>query len=91
MVRRTKRLARTGAAVASLSFRSRYQALEERRFALQARLVGIDGAVREDPALRNAYTLLNVRFRAASLAQREAVLDSAEWLIELLDMMSKIG
>jgi hypothetical protein len=90
-VRRTKRLARKGGAVATLSFRARYQALEERRFALQARLAALENTARGNPALRNANTLLNHKFRAATLAERGPVLESAEWLIELLDMMVKLG
>ena len=91
MVRRTKRFARKGVAAATVSFRTRYQALEDRRFTLQARLAAIEDAARGNPALRNACTLLNHKFRTASVAQRGAVLDSAEWLIELLDMMAKLG
>jgi hypothetical protein len=36
------------------------------------------------PAYQTAKKLLNERFRAASIAQRGAILDSADWLIELL-------
>ena len=37
------------------------------------------------PALRRARTLLNTTFRKASLVQRAAILEAADWLITIID------
>jgi len=67
------------------SFRSRYDELEARRNDLRARLAALGERVGPHPAHGRARTLLGTTFRKASLAQRAAVLEAADWLITVLD------
>ena len=67
------------------SFRSRYDALERRREELIARLGALGEKAASHPAHARARTLLNATFRKASLVQRAAVLEAAEWFIAVLD------
>ena len=67
------------------NFRQRYDALEQRRADLMARLAALGEKARENPAHGRARTLLNQTFRKASLVQRAAILEAADWLIALLD------
>jgi len=67
------------------SFRSRYDALEQRRAELIDRLRALGEAAAAHPAHARARTLLNTTFRKADLVQRAAVLQAAEWLITILD------
>jgi hypothetical protein len=67
------------------TFRSRYDALEQRRAELLARLEAMDEAPRANPAYGRARTLLNTTFRKAKLVQRAAILQAADWLIVVLD------
>lgn len=67
------------------NFRKRYDALEQRRAELMARLSALGERAQNNPAHGRARTLLNQTFRKASLAQRVAVLEAAEWLISVLD------
>jgi len=67
------------------SFRARYDALERRRDELMARLAALGEKAGPHPALARARTLLNATFRKASLVQRAAVLEAADWLLRLLD------
>jgi len=67
------------------SFRSRFDELEARRNELMARLAALSERAGPHPAHGRARTLLGTTFRRASLAQRAAVLEAAEWLISLLD------
>ena len=67
------------------SFRSRYDALERRRTELIARLSALGEKAGPHPAVGRARTLLNSSFRKADLVQRAAVLEAANWLINLLD------
>ena len=66
------------------SFRQRFEDLEAKRAALLARLATM-GDGKQHPGYRRALTLLNSSFRRASLAQRAAVLQAAEWLIDVLE------
>ena len=68
-----------------LSFRARYDALEQRRADLIARLGAFGERARANPAHARARKLLNETFRGASLVQRAAILEAAAWLIALLD------
>lgn len=70
---------------ATASFRTRYDALEERRVALIARLASLGEKAAAHPAHGRARTLLNTTFRKATLVQRSAVLEAADWLITVLD------
>ena len=67
------------------NFRRRYDALEQRRAELTARLAALGETARSNPAHGRARTLLNQTFRKATLVQRAAVLEAAEWLITVLD------
>ena len=67
------------------SFRVRYDALEQRREDLIARLGELGEKARANPAHARARKLLNETFRGASLVQRGAILEAAAWLITLLD------
>ena len=67
------------------NFRRRYDALEQRREELIARLAALGEKAQSNPAHGRARTLLNQTFRKASLVQRAAVLEAAAWLIAVLD------
>ena len=74
---------RGAVAAKTVSFRARYDDLEERRRSLHARLALFNETAQRSPVYQNAKKLLNQRFRAASIAQRGSVLDAAGWLIDL--------
>ncbi|MGB9366483.1 MAG: hypothetical protein WCE79_10760 [Xanthobacteraceae bacterium] len=67
------------------TFRARYDDLEKRREELMARLAVLAATGSPHPALGRARTLLNTTFRKASLVQRAAVLEAADWLIMMID------
>jgi hypothetical protein len=67
------------------NFRSRYDELEARRDALIARLGALGERAAAHPSHRRARTMLNVSFRKASLVQRAAILEAADWMITILD------
>ena len=67
------------------TFRARYDDLEKRRDELLARLAVLAESASPHPALGRARTLLNTTFRKASLVQRAAVLEAADWLIMMID------
>jgi hypothetical protein len=67
------------------TFRARYDDLEKRRDELLARLAMLAQNTSPHPALGRARTLLNTSFRKASLVQRAAVLEAADWLITIID------
>jgi len=69
------------------NFRQRYDAIEERRAGLVARLAALGEAARRHPGHRHALKLLNDTFRKAPLAQRLAVLQAAGWLIDILEKL----
>jgi hypothetical protein len=73
---------------ASRSFRARYDALEQKRRDLIARLGALGAKAEANPAHARARTLLNETFRKSSLVQRAAVLEAADWLIMLIDRSS---
>ena len=90
MVRRIRNepAADTTAHVSQRRFKSLYEQAERRRGALLLRLSGLNAAARAHPAYRRSLTLLNQTFRKASLVQRLATLQAAEWLIEVLERLS---
>jgi hypothetical protein len=49
------------------------------------RLAGLNERALAHPGYRRALTLLNQTFRKASVAQRLATLQAAEWLIKVLE------
>ena len=69
----------------AVTFRARYDDLEKRREELVARLAMLAQSATPHPALGRARTLLNTTFRKASLVQRAAVLEAADWLITVID------
>lgn len=68
------------------NFRQRYDDLERTRVALIERLESHMKVIRNHPSAKRALKLLNATFRNASVAQRAAILQSAEWLIALIEM-----
>lgn len=72
------------------NFRQRYDALEKRREELIARLTALGAKAQANPGYARARTLLNQTFRKASVAQRTAILEAADWLIVLLDKTSSL-
>lgn len=77
----------TTAAAPSGDFRKRYDAVEARREKLMARLRLLGANTQAQAGYKRAVTLLNDRFRKSKLAQRAAVLESAAWLIDLLERL----
>ena len=67
------------------TFRARYDDLEKRREELVARVTELAARGSPHPALGRARTLLNTTFRKATLVQRAAVLEAADWLITVID------
>jgi hypothetical protein len=90
MVRRIRRLLAAGgkAAADKVSFKQRYDEAEHRRAAILQRLEGLNEAARAHPAYRRTLTLVNQTFRKASVAQRLATLQAAEWLINVLENLT---
>jgi hypothetical protein len=70
------------------SFKQRYDEAERRRLAIVQRLAGLNERARAHPAYRRVSTLLNQTFRKASVAQRLATLQAAEWLIDVLENLT---
>ena len=71
-----------------LTFRQRYDALERDRLTLIERLKQTGEAGRRHPSARKATTLLNRTFRNASIVQRVAILQAADWLISVIEIGS---
>jgi hypothetical protein len=70
------------------SFRQRYDELENRRAELSARLQLLSDSARKHPGYKRALTLLNEIYRREKLPQRVAVLQSAAWLIGILEKLA---
>ena len=70
------------------SFRQQYDDLEARRAELHARLGTLGNKAGEHPAYKGALKLLNSIYRKEKLAQRLAVLQSAAWLIDILEKLA---
>ena len=70
------------------TFEQRYAALETRRIALATRLAALGENAKESPAYKTALTLLNETFRKGRLAQRAGILQSAAWLLDVLEQMT---
>jgi hypothetical protein len=71
-------------------FRERYDEIEAHRAVLVARLTSLGEAGLRHPGYKRAFTLLNITFRRAKLAQRLAILQAATWLIDVLEMLTTI-
>lgn len=70
------------------SFREQYDDLEARRAALCERLRTLGHKAEEHPAYKGALKLLNTNYRKEKLTQRLAVLQSAAWLIGILEKLA---
>ena len=70
------------------SFRQQYDDLEARRAELCERLRTLGHKAEAHPAYKGALKLLNNVYRREKLAQRLAVLQSAAWLIDILEKMA---
>lgn len=70
------------------SFRQRYDDLEARRDELCERLRTLGIKAEEHPAYKGALKLLNNVYRKEKLAQRLAVLQSASWLIDIVEKLA---
>ncbi|HET9718295.1 MAG TPA: hypothetical protein VFP60_19160 [Pseudolabrys sp.] len=70
------------------SFRKQYDEMEAHRAALCVRLQALGHAARRHPAHKGALKLLNNIYRKEKLPQRLAVLQSAAWLISILEKLS---
>lgn len=70
------------------NFRQRYDDVEKQREALLTRLNRLETSAQAHPGHKRALKLLNETFRKAKLAQRLAVLQSAAWLIEVLERVA---
>jgi hypothetical protein len=70
------------------SFRQRYDELEYRRTELSVRLQSLSDAAHKHPGYKRALTLLNEIYRRENLPQRVAVLQSAAWLIDVLEKLA---
>jgi hypothetical protein len=79
---------RSGCSEEAKTFERRYDEAEQRRRAILARLESLNEKARAHPAYKRALTLLNPIFRKATIAQRGAILSSAEWLVDLVESLS---
>lgn len=66
-------------------FRQRHAEIQKRRAELIVRLSAQKEPACEHPSYKVVSTLLNNTFGKSSLAQRRAVLDTAAWLINLIE------
>lgn len=61
--------------------------LEDDRAALLMRLQNLDARAKSKPGYRTARSLLNSKFRKASITARVAVLQAATFMIEVLEKL----
>jgi hypothetical protein len=76
------------AAAPRRSFRQQYDDLEARRAKLCERLRALGHKAEGHAAYKGALRLLNNVYRREKLAQRLAVLQSAGWLIDILEKLT---
>jgi hypothetical protein len=69
------------------SFRQHYDELEVRRAELTVRLQSLGEEAQRHPGYKRALKLLNDIYRKEKLPQRLAVLQSATWLIGVLEKL----
>jgi hypothetical protein len=87
--RRTKLAPTSGSATGRpRSFRQRYDELEARRAELCERLRALGHKAEEHSAYKGSLKLLNNIYRKEKLPQRLAVLQSAAWLIDILEKLA---
>ena len=82
---------RVAASETAASFRDRYEAAERRRLQMLDRLNSLPEPACKHPGYRRALTLLNESFRKARIAQRAAILQAAEWLIDVIETLTLIA
>jgi len=82
---------RVAASETAASFRDRYEAAERRRLQMLDRLNSLPEPARKHPGYRRALTLLNESFRKARIAERAAILQAAEWLIDVIETLTLIA
>ena len=70
------------------SFRQQYDDLEARRAELCERLRTLGHKAEEHSAYKGALKLLNTIYRKEKLGRRLAVLQSAAWLIDILEKLA---
>ncbi len=70
------------------TFREKYDELEARRAELCARLRALGRKAEEHSAYKSALKLLNQTYRKEKVARRLAVLQSAAWLIAILERLA---
>lgn len=63
------------------------EVMELERSALLDRLQNLDPRAKSQPGYRTALSLLNSKFRKASISARLAVLQSAAFMIEVLEKL----
>ena len=88
MTGKRQKQTRSAAEKTKPSFRRRYDELERQRAALIERMGCLHAQAKRHPSFKRAMVLLNETFRSASFAQRLGVLQSARWLIDLIEMSS---
>jgi hypothetical protein len=86
--KRSLKPARPGNAPAAASFRRRFDDLERMREQMLGRLRLLGQFSRGHPSFKRAQALLNESFRRAPLAQRLAILQAADWLLNLIEQSS---
>ena len=68
----------------------RHDRLEARREALLLRLEKLDEVAKSSRGYRSTLTLLNSKYRKATLAARLGILQAAAFMIEVLEMLPSI-
>ncbi|MDX2205547.1 MAG: hypothetical protein NW223_22545 [Hyphomicrobiaceae bacterium] len=63
------------------------EVMEEERVALLERLKNLDARAKAQPGYRTALSLLNSKFRKASIGARVAVLQAATFMTEVLEKL----
>ena len=91
MIARIKKRLKHRSTTTGLSFRDRYEEAERRRQQMLDRLNNLPEPARSHPGYRRALTLLNESFRKARVAQRTAIRQSAEWLIDVIETLTIIA
>lgn len=82
---RTKKARARAASSRALS--ATHDALEARRQALLQRLENLDEVAKSSRGYRSTMTLLNAKYRKASLTARVGILQSAGFMVHVLEML----
>jgi len=84
---RKPRQARALASSSRVPLSTSHDALEARREALLQRLERLDDVAKNSRGYRSSMTLLNRKYRKATLAARLGILQAAAFMIEVLEML----